>query len=130
MPNHRVSTELLLYFNSRAVLTFLRLGDVETEAALLNRFLSAGHSMICKDLVPGRELHPHCIAIFNMKSPWNSAETLRLKAVFKENGYNEYLLDTHQWEILEEGKERARQMVDIKLVDLKHRYVLPLPSQS
>lgn len=56
-----------------------------------------------------------------MKSPWNSTDTLRLKAVFKENGFGEYLLDTHQWELLESGKDKAKTIVDIKLIDLKHR---------
>ncbi|QDS74345.1 hypothetical protein FKW77_004620 [Venturia effusa] len=98
------------------------IGDLETEAALLDRFFNAKDTLMYKDHVPGREIFPLCTAIFNMKSPWNSNETLRLKAVFKENGYGDYLLDTHQWELLESDKETAKKMVDIKLVDLKHSF--------
>ncbi|KAE9961847.1 hypothetical protein BLS_001259 [Venturia inaequalis] len=100
------------------------LGDYQTESVLLKRFLGAGlgagHSLICVDHLPGRAVYPQCTAIFNMKSPWNSTEILRLKAVFKENGFGDFLLNTHQWEILEGDKNHAKQMVDIKLVDLNH----------
>lgn len=65
-----------------------------------------------------------------MRSPWDGTQTLRLKAVFKENGCGEYILDTHQWEHLESGKEHAKKMVDIQLIDLEHRYFDSSPREA
>ncbi|TLD34421.1 hypothetical protein E2P81_ATG04586 [Venturia nashicola] len=98
------------------------LGDCQTESALLERFLGSGHNLISQDHVPDCAVFPKCTAIFNMKSPWNPADILRLRAVFKENGFGEFLLANHHWEVLEGDKDDAKQMIDIKLVDLKHSH--------